>query len=276
MSLNSYDYSSVVLFAADVTPTFNSIKEYEPLIVLAEQLQHEVNRFFLNAHDSLADFPGIYTNKIGHDLKNPLGNIELVTELIERSGGLKDEKKSAMHLTLLKEANSSLRARVDALLMLYKSATNYDIKETIFPTQRLETGLNKRFNKHLSRLEFEFDGLTIKGDLEALETCVSALIENSIEYATIGSLIKISLRQKGQQIRITVSDIGPGIPKKYHNTIFYPLQTGDRPIKRNLKTRGMGLSKVKILCHKLNALVMLDSDEKKPTTVTIDLNSAII
>ena len=275
-SLNTHDYSSIILFTADDAPIFSSIEELEPLMILAEQLQYTVNSFFLNSSDSLLDFPAIYTNKIGHDLKNPLGNIELVTELIERSGGLKDEKKGHMYLTLLKDANSSLKERIDALTDLFKSATNKTIEKTIFHTSNLEFELKEKFRNHHSRIQFKFEQLTIKEDLEALKTCITALIENSIEYATMDSLIKVSLLQKGQQIRITVFDNGPGIAQKYHESIFKPFETGDRPIKRKLKTRGMGLSKVKILCHKMNAVVMLDSDEKKPTTVTIDLNDALI
>ena len=275
-SLSTYDYSSIILFTADDAPIFSSIEELEPLMVLAEQLQYNVNSFFLNTRDSLLDFPAIYTNKIGHDLKNPLGNIELVTELIERSGGLKDEKKGDMYLTLLKEANNTLKERISALTHLFKSATNYEIEKTAFDTANLEFDLKELFSKYLSRIQFDFDELTIKEDREALITCISALVENSLEYSSIDSLIKISLEQKGQQIRITVSDLGPGITKKYHPTIFNPFETGDRPIRRNFKTRGIGLSKVKILCHKMNAVVMLDSTEKGPTTVTIDLNDAII
>ncbi len=275
-SLKTYDYSSIILFAADDTPIFSSLEELEPLMILAEQLQHNVNSFFLNSSNTLLDFPGMYTNKIGHDLKNPLGNIELVTELIERSGGLKDEKKSEMYLTLLKEANSTLKERIEALSDLFKSATYRTIEKTVFQTSNLELDLKEKFRKYHSRLQYEFDDLTIKEDQEALKISISALIENSIEYATKDSLIKVSLWQKGQQIRITIFDCGPGIAKKYHKTIFHPFETGDLSIKRKLKTRGMGLSKVKILCHKMNAVVMLDSDEKKSTTVTIDLNDAIL
>lgn len=274
-SLSTYDYSSIILFAADDTPIFSSIEELEPLMVLAEQLQHNVNSYFLNSSDALLDIPAIYTNKIGHDLKNPLGNIELVTELMEMSGGFKDEKKGSIYLTLLKDANSVLKGRVDALSDLFKSATNHDIIKSVFQTTRLELDLKTKFSKHLSQLQFEFDDLTIKEDREALKMCISALIENSIEYADIDSSIKISLKQKGQQIRVTVFDQGPGIPRKYHKTILNPFETGDRPITRNSKSRGMGLSKVKMLCHKMNAVVMLDSAENESTTVTIDLNDAI-
>src|SRR5690606_4272748 len=68
------------------------------------------------------------------------------------------------------------------------------------------------------------------------------LLDNSLKYADKQPEINISLSKTAGDIKITIADNGPGIPKEYLDKVFdkfFRVPTGDR---HNVKGFGLGLS----------------------------------
>jgi len=77
------------------------------------------------------------------------------------------------------------------------------------------------------------------GDEIYLEKIVSNLMENAVKYSPPEATIELSAQTKHEEVNITVSDHGPGIPLDVQEKIFdrfHRLERGDR-----LSTQGWGL-----------------------------------
>lgn len=70
----------------------------------------------------------------------------------------------------------------------------------------------------------------------AIKRTISNLIENAIKY---GKQAKVELRCEDEQIKIMISDQGPGIPQHELNSVFIPFYRIEK--SRNRETGGVGL-----------------------------------
>ena len=78
-------------------------------------------------------------------------------------------------------------------------------------------------------------------DYLRIDQVLSNLIENAVKYAPAGSLIDVRGEKAGDEIRIAVSDQGPGVRPQDRERVFLPfhrLTSGDRPAKG----AGLGLA----------------------------------
>ena len=67
------------------------------------------------------------------------------------------------------------------------------------------------------------------------------LIENATKYAPTGTEIRISVRQEGDDVRVEVSDQGPGIPPGALSRLFEPFYRVSRG-RSQPKGTGVGLA----------------------------------
>jgi len=62
--------------------------------------------------------------------------------------------------------------------------------------------------------------VTCRVDKNLISRVFSNLLGNAIKFTSDTGIIKISIVEEGNFIRVTVKDNGPGIPKEYHEKIF--------------------------------------------------------
>ena len=60
----------------------------------------------------------------------------------------------------------------------------------------------------------------VRGDGGRLLQVLANLLSNAAKFSPPGDTVEISVIRDGSEIRISVSDHGPGIPEKYHERIF--------------------------------------------------------
>ena len=80
------------------------------------------------------------------------------------------------------------------------------------------------------------DEVWIEGDAERLKRCISELVENAIHFMPDGGTISISIEQskaRPNEVLITVSDTGVGIPEEKKEKIFEPFYS--------TRAQGLGL-----------------------------------
>ena len=73
----------------------------------------------------------------------------------------------------------------------------------------------------------------------ALKRCIINLINNAKAF---GDEILINLNQHNKEIKITIEDNGPGIPKKDYEKALKPFQRLDSSRNQNIAGSGLGLS----------------------------------
>jgi two-component system phosphate regulon sensor histidine kinase PhoR len=89
----------------------------------------------------------------------------------------------------------------------------------------------------------------VLGDAAALRSAVQNLIANAVKYGGrdrwVGVRAQLARERRRSEVRITVSDHGPGIPASELPHIFEPFYRGAEATERQIHGNGLGLSLVR-------------------------------
>jgi signal transduction histidine kinase len=99
----------------------------------------------------------------------------------------------------------------------------------------------------------------VRGNRQLLAQLITNLIENGLKYVPSGGSIDINVTRSGQQVRLVVSDNGPGIPEDDRARAIHPfvrLGGNGRP-----DSSGLGLSLVAAIARLHRAKLALESNE---------------
>ena len=105
------------------------------------------------------------------------------------------------------------------------------------------------------------DKVTIQADRERLGLAVDALLENAVRHTGEGDVIKLSVTAAaGEDIRVTVTDGGYGIPAEQLPHVFDRFRTGD---SQHPHGTGLGLALVRAVARAHGGEVMARSGPGK-------------
>lgn len=152
-----------------------------------------------------------------------------------------------------------------------------DLLEALFEISRLDAGAIEpeldaiELDRILSALRIEFaplaasggldldmarSGLWVRSDVRMLRRILQNIVSNAIRYTDEGS-VRLVTEAVGDDIVITITDTGPGIPEDKRETIFEEFRRLDGARKRPGK--GLGLAIVRRTCSTLGHEIMLQS-----------------
>ena len=113
----------------------------------------------------------------------------------------------------------------------------------------------------------------VMADAQALESTVENLIENALKYAAEGRWLRVaatsSRGRRGPEVRITVSDHGPGISSADLPHIFKPFYRGQGFSSSTIHGSGLGLCLVERHMRAQGGSVAVESSQREGTTFTL-------
>ncbi|MEE4354476.1 MAG: ATP-binding protein [Desulfatiglans sp.] len=210
--------------------------------------------------------------RIAHDIRNPLGSIELVTSILRKElMGVEELEDLATHIS---SGVKSINSIVSNLLLFIKPEQKAELK-TINIHEPLDDSLF--FSCHRFHSEDSIEVITdydpgpllINGDLELLKQVYLNLILNSIQAMPDGGRLTITTRKAMDRqgrlnlAEITFADTGTGISKKDMTRIFDPFFTTKK------RGTGLGLAIVHNIVKLHKGFFDVKSSEGGGTTCTI-------
>ena len=89
------------------------------------------------------------------------------------------------------------------------------------------------------------------GDAEQVREVIDNLVGNALKYAGAAGPVTVSVRSEGDQVRLDVRDLGPGIPEQEQSQLFERWSRTDASRAAALPGLGLGLSIVRrmVLSH---------------------------
>ena len=100
----------------------------------------------------------------------------------------------------------------------------------------------------------------VHGNGELLERAVVNLLTNGIKYGPADSTINIQLKSYGdQELMLSVTDQGPGIPKSQQARLFAPYQRLEAATKSQQKGAGLGLRFVDVTIRRHGGSIYFNS-----------------
>ncbi|MEG0614554.1 MAG: ATP-binding protein [Oscillospiraceae bacterium] len=214
-----------------------------------------------------------FAANVSHELKTPLTTIKGFGEML--SEGIISETADVSHYgkTIFRESERMLLLITDIMRLSEieecsdnQSLSEVDISDCVNETLTLLT--EKARAKNISIIT-DCCSAKIIGNRSYLNELVLNLADNAVKYNNENGEVKITLKDVGDSVYLTVKDNGIGIPKEHQERIFERFYRVDKSRSKLTGGTGLGLSIVKHIVQFHNAVISLKSDEGKGTEITV-------
>ncbi len=251
-------------------------KQLNSLQILAKQViklieLHAANEKLLESqkllelkNKELKNFAGI----VSHDMKMPLANIILTTDILKAKYGKLLDVTALEYLQYLKQSSFTLSEYITGLLEHYESDKHSNEISEIFDIHHLLEEIVDLLNINLDcEIHFPDKNIDIICNRAALEQIFLNLIGNSIKYNDKDRIvINIECSKKEDYYLFTITDNGVGIPKEKLDSVFDLFTTLDNVDRNGQKGNGIGLSTVKKIVNSLGGTIHVKSELGTGTT----------
>jgi two-component system sensor histidine kinase CpxA len=213
-----------------------------------------------------------FLGDIAHELCSPLARMQLGASLMEREA---DPAQRARVEDVREEVE--LMTRLVNELLAY-SKTGLQAREAVLQPVNLAALAREvaaRESGPDSRVEIEVsESLTARAEPELLARAVANLMRNALRYAGQAGPVRISAQPHGEQIILTVSDQGPGVPEAELERIFEPFYRPDTARTREAGGTGLGLAIVRTCVEACQGTVSAQNRQPAGLEVAIRLPAA--
>ena len=194
---------------------------------------------------------------------------------------MEDGRHRIRFLEIIRDNSARLDRLTDDLLKLSRiEGGNLELefrpvsmREVIQPC--LDTTRIKADAKQLSLVvDYGPDDPQITGDLRSLQEILQNLLDNAVQYSSTGGHIVVRAIVQGEEIVMSVTDNGIGIPKAEQERIFERFYRVDPARSRELGGTGLGLSIAKHLAEVHGGRIQVESELGRGSTFLVFLPRA--
>ncbi|TBR23694.1 MAG: HAMP domain-containing histidine kinase, partial [Candidatus Nitrosotenuis sp.] len=219
-----------------------------------------------------------FLTMITHELKTPLVPIQGYADMLigGHLGSLTDKQRERMGI--IKSSATSLLQIISDLLDAQKlELGQLRMKKEVLPIQKtvlksIQT-LQPQIDENKITVSNEVSPtILVPHDADRITQVLTNLIKNSIKAVkpNVG-IIKITSSEDPNEVRITVSDNGGGIPPEKQTKLFTKFYQADASLTREKGGSGLGLSICKGIVGAHGGKITLESAPGVGTSVTFSL-----
>jgi signal transduction histidine kinase len=200
---------------------------------------------------------------LGHELRNPLSAISSASALIGMTNAGPDTVGRARQI--IQRQTQHLTHIVDDLLDLSRAMSG----KILLARRPLDLALLVGGCLDTFRATGRTQGYTVTTDLQPgwvhgdptrLEQIATNLIDNAVKYTPAGGHIHLAISQVGEDVELSVTDTGVGIPADLLPHVFEVFVQGTISLDRSQGGLGIGLSLVRRLVELHGGTIVAQSD----------------
>ncbi len=219
-----------------------------------------------------------FVSTVSHELRTPLTSVCGALDLVA-SGKLGPLNDATQQLLLLAQNNGQrLKFLINDLLDIEKLSQGkleFDLK-----VQQLQPLLHQVAENHktygLERhiditLELPAEEILVRVDGQRLQQVLANLLSNAIKFSPHNSSVRLQVQKKGDKVRVSVADSGPGVPEVFKSRIFERFSQADSSDNRKVGGSGLGLAICRELIVQMNGSIGYDSVEGLGATFWFEL-----
>ncbi len=198
----------------------------------------------------LNDLKNRFLGIVAHDLRNPINGIkgfsELLIEELQRHGSAEQLELAE----LINRSGTQMQFLVNDLLdisviesgKLDLQPADTDLAELIRERVRI---MSITAAGRAVRIATELEPLSAFCDPQRIAQVLDNLLSNAVKFSPQGSTVTVLLQGLEEQVRVTVRDQGPGIPKEKQHRLFETFARLGTAAPEGTPGTGLGLSIVK-------------------------------
>jgi len=213
---------------------------------------------------------GMMACSISHDMRHSLSAIYANAEFLERHDRYASTRTDL--LLEIQEAVVRMTECIDSLLQFGSSGRNNPL---------IPECVSLILEKAIAAVKLHPDGRNVsisvgkaspvEADIDArnIESAIYNLLLNACQAATRSTRVpevKVHLTEVDEQICVTISDNGPGIPAAVRRTLFDPFVTAGKP-----HGTGLGLTLARRIAEEHGGSVRLVKSNRESTVFTLSL-----
>ena len=221
----------------------------------------------------------LFVSNVSHELRTPLTSVKSYLEALDE-GALYEPVAPDFIKVSLDETNRMMRMVTDLLhLSRIDNASGHLDVELINFTAFITFILN-RFDKMRSQdqekkyelvRDYPITSVWIEIDTDKMTQVIDNILNNAIKYSPDGGKITVSMKTTDDQMILSISDQGLGIPKEDLPKIFDRFYRVDKARSRAQGGTGLGLAIAKEIIKQHNGFIWAKSEYGKGSTFTIVL-----
>ena len=221
----------------------------------------------------------LFVSNVSHELRTPLTSVKSYLEALDE-GALSEPVAPDFIKVSLDETNRMMRMVTDLLhLSRIDNATSHLDVELINFTAFITFILN-RFDKIRAQDEekkyeivrdYPITSVWIEIDTDKMTQVIDNILNNAVKYSPDGGKITVSMKTTDDQMILSISDQGLGIPKEDLPKIFDRFYRVDKARSRAQGGTGLGLAIAKEIVKQHNGFIWAKSEYGKGSTFTIVL-----
>ena len=215
-----------------------------------------------------------FTSNVSHELKTPLTTIYGISDMLV-GGIVKPADIPGFAKNIRDEAGRMITLIQDILKLS-------QLDENTFSDQRERVDLYELAQSAAERLRPQADEkhvtISVTGERSeftgiatVLEEMIYNLVDNAVKYNKQGGRADVDVRSSGDDIVVTVSDTGIGVPADSIDRVFERFYRADKSHSRKIGGTGLGLSIVKHGVSLHGGSITVKSSEGSGTTFTMAL-----
>jgi PAS domain S-box-containing protein len=214
---------------------------------------------------------------VNHELRTPLTAVIGALDLLKAEAASKLEGEAAMYLGMARKNSGRLATLVNDILDIEKLESGLmefqRAPVLLAPFLEQAIALNGTYAQQYA-VGLHLDpppAASVMVDEQRLMQVITNLLSNAIKYSPAGGIVTVSAIARGNGIRVSVEDRGPGIPEEFRSRIFGKFAQADSTDSRMKSGTGLGLAISKAMVEKMGGRIGFHSVAGQGATFYFDL-----
>ncbi len=217
---------------------------------------------------------------LSHDLRGPIGIVQNLATVIEKKLPKSDNDQSRQQLQMIQKiCKRNIDLIRDLIHQEFLESAEvevskerldlvWEINEVMIQYRNAQENLMKVFELTSSQ-ERIFSMI----DSMKFMQVINNLVSNAIKFTPDNGIVRIHIQKNEDEIVISVSDNGVGIPEKNQPFLFDKFTKARRPGLKGEESVGLGMSIIKTIVELHDGKIWFESQENKGSTFYIQLST---
>ena len=198
----------------------------------------------------LTEIKNEFISNITHELKTPIATVGVAIEALRNFNAINDPQRTKEYLDISQNELQRLSLLVDKVLKLSmfekkEIELKYEMLDLKGVVDEVVSSMRLQIEKHHAVVTTTVEGDThLQGDRLHLLSVVFNLLDNALKYGNGNIAVKFDLKEKGNEVELSVADNGIGISPEYKDKVFEKFFRVPLGNTHNTKGYGLGLSYV--------------------------------
>jgi signal transduction histidine kinase/CheY-like chemotaxis protein len=235
--------------------------------------------YSLDELNKLNERKNYFIGMAAHDLRNPLGNIKLLIDMIQRSAKERLNVEETEFLSLgNKVADSALEliANLLDIVKIESGKLELELCLTDISSLIIQSIYSVSFLADPKHILIIYDPVEIPKlmlDSARMQQVIVNLLSNAIKYSHPHTIVKVSVSESDKEVILAVKDEGQGIPANDIVKLFQPFVKAKVKTTGGEQSTGLGLVICKKIVEAHGGRIWVESQVGRGTIFFVSLKS---